>query len=102
GAMGIDAADYNHAGRDSLLIGNFANQMIALYRNQGRIFIDAAQPAGVGQPSLLYLIFGCFFVDVDNDGWDDIFTANGHVEDDIEKIQAQVKREERPLLFHSL
>jgi hypothetical protein len=102
GAMGIDACDFNHCGRESLLIGNFSNQMVALYQNHGSAFVDTAGPMGVGQPSLLFLVFGSFFFDADNDGWPDIFTANGHVEDDIEKIQSTVKREERPLFYRNL
>src|SRR5262249_3532293 len=81
GAMGIDAADYDGTGRESLLIGNFANEMLGLYRNAGNgVFIDEAPVAGIGQPSLLTLAFGCFFFDYDLDGRMDIFVANGHVE----------------------
>ena len=65
--MPCSSIHWNNDGHFSLLIGNFANQMIALYGNQGHgLFIDSSQPAGVGQPSLLSLVFGCFFVDVDN------------------------------------
>jgi hypothetical protein len=103
GAMGIDAADYDHSGRDSLVIGNFSNEMVALYRNQGTgLFIDMAPSSEVGQASLLYLAFGCFFFDMDNDGWHDLFTSNGHVEDDIQHVQKDVSYPQRPLLFRNL
>jgi hypothetical protein len=102
GAMGIDAADYNHTGRDSFVIGNFSNEMVALYQNQGSgLFIDVAPSSEVGQASLLFLAFGCFFFDMDNDGWQDLFTSNGHVEDDIQNVQKDVSHAQRPLLFRN-
>jgi enediyne biosynthesis protein E4 len=102
GAMGIDAADYLNSGPESLLIGNFSNQMLALYHNAGQVFIDKAPASAVGQASLLYLAFGLFFFDYDQDGLEDILVANGHVEDEIQSVQEQVSYEERPLLFHNL
>jgi enediyne biosynthesis protein E4 len=103
GAMGIDAADYDGTGRESLLIGNFANEMLALYRNAGSgIFLDEAPVSGIGQPSLLTLAFGCFFFDYDLDSRQDIFVANGHVETDIEKVQPSVTYAEPPHLFRSV
>ena len=100
GAMGIDSADYDRSGRDSLIIGNFSNQMLALYDNEGNgLFIDKAPATEVGRSSLLSLAFGCFFFDMDNDGWPDILTANGHVEDDINRVQKDVTYAQRPLLF---
>ena len=89
--MGVDAADYDGSGRPSLLIGNFSNQMMALYHNEGRgLFIDDAPRGAVGRSSLLTLTFGCFFFDYDLDGLPDIFAANGHVSDDIERVQSRV------------
>ncbi len=102
GAMGIDAADYDGSGRPSLVIGNFANEMIALYHNEGRgLFVDVAPAAGLGRPSLLTLAFGCFFFDIDLDGRDDVLVANGHVEDEIAKVQPTVTHAEPPHLFHN-
>jgi hypothetical protein len=103
GAMGIDTADFDHTGRDSLVIGNFSNQMLALYDNEGNgLFIDKAPQTEVGRSSLLSLAFGCFFFDLDNDGWPDILTANGHVDDDINRVQKDVQYAQRPLLFRNL
>jgi hypothetical protein len=103
GAMGIDAADYDDSGRDSLLIGNFSNEMLALYHNEGRgLFIDDAAAAGIGTPSLLTLAFGCFFFDYDLDGRLDLFVANGHVENDINRVQPSVTYAEPPHLFRGL
>jgi hypothetical protein len=103
GAMGIDAADYDASGRESLVIGNFSNEMLALYHNEGKgLFIDDAAMAGIGQPSLLTLAFGCFFFDFDLDGLLDIFVANGHVENDINRVQPSVTHAEPPHLFRGV
>ena len=100
--MGVDAADYDGSGRPSLIIGNFANQMMALYHNEGHgLFIDDAPKSAVGRASLLTLTFGCFFFDYDLDGLPDIFAANGHVSDDIERVQSRVTYAQRPHLFRN-
>jgi len=103
GAMGIDAADYDLSGRQSLIIGNFSNQMLALYHNEGNaFFIDEGPVSEIGHKSLLTLAFGCFFFDYDLDGWADIFVANGHVEDDINKVQSKVTYAQPTHLFRNL
>ncbi len=102
GAMGIDSGDYDGSGRESLVIGNFSNEMIGLYHNEGSgIFIDDAPRAGVGLPSLLTLAFGTFFFDYDLDGNLDIFAANGHVEDDINRVQKDITHAQKPHLFRN-
>jgi hypothetical protein len=101
--MGVDAADYDGSGKQSLVIGNFSNEMMALYHNEGTgLFIDEAPTSTIGQASLLTLTFGCFFFDYDLDGLPDIFAANGHVSDDINTVQQKVKYAEPPHLFRNL
>ncbi len=101
--MGVDAADYDRSGRPSVIITNFANQMLSLYHNEGNgLFVDEAPKSTVGKSSLLTLGFGCFFFDYDLDGWQDIFVANGHIESDIEKIQKRIKYRQPPHLFRNL
>ena len=101
--MGVDAADYDGSGRQGLIIGNFSNEMMALYSNEGTgLFIDDAPRSTVGKASLLTLTFACFFVDVDLDGVVDIFAANGHVADDIGTVQPKVTYAQRPHLFRNL
>src|SRR5580765_765599 len=103
GAMGADAGDYDGSGRAHLLVGNFANQMLALYRNEGNgLFVDEAPTSTVGRASLLSLAFGVFFFDYDLDGYLDIFTANGHIEEEIGRVQPKIQYKEPPLLFHNL
>ena len=100
--MGVDASDYDRSGRPSIVIGNFSNQMMALYHNEGHeLFVDEAPRSDVGRKSLLTLGFACFFFDYDLDGWQDIFVANGHIEPEIERIQKRVKYAQSPHLFHN-
>jgi hypothetical protein len=101
--MGVDAADYDGSGRASLVIGNFSNEMMALYHNEGNgLFIDEAPTSTIGQTSLLTLTFACFFFDYDLDGLPDVFAANGHVADDISAVQPKVRYAEAPHIFRNL
>jgi hypothetical protein len=100
--MGTDAADYDGSGRESLLIGNFSNEMMALYHNEGRgLFIDEAPTTTVGLATLLKLTFACFFFDFDLDGKLDIFGANGHVADDIGVLHPRIGYAQVPHLFRN-
>ncbi|MBS1850209.1 MAG: CRTAC1 family protein [Acidobacteria bacterium] len=101
--MGVDAADYDRSGHASIIITNFANQMLSLYHNEGNgLFVDEAPRSEVGRASLVTLGFGCFFFDYDNDGWPDIFVADGHIENEIEKVQKRVTYAEPPHVFRNL
>ena len=103
GAMGVDVGDYDRTGRPHLLIGNFSNQMLGLYHNEGNgLFVDEAPRSAVGRASLLSLTFGAFFFDFDLDGWLDIFTANGHIDEEIGRVQPKVQFRQAPLLFRNL
>ena len=102
GAMGVDAGDYDRSGRPHVLVGNFSNQMLALYHNEGgKLFVDQAPSSPVGRASLLYLAFGVFFFDYDLDGHLDVFAANGHIEEAITKVQPKVQYKEPPLMFRN-
>lgn len=101
--MGVDAADYDRSGYPSVVIANFSNQMISLYHNERNgLFVDEAPQSEVGHDSLLTLGFGCFFFDYDLDGWLDLYVANGHIEDAIERVQPRVRYAEPPHLFRNL
>ncbi len=90
--MGTDAGDYDNSGRQGLLIGNFTNESMALYRNDGSgLFTDEAPTSGLGQMTNQSLTFGAFFFDYDLDGLLDVFAANGHVSDDISVVQPTVR-----------
>ena len=101
--MGVDASDYDHSGYPSLLITNFSNQMLSLYHNEGKgLFVDEAPRSEIGRASLLTLGFGCFFFDYDLDGWPDILVTNGHIDGDIQRVQANVKYAMPPHLFRNI
>ena len=98
--MGVDVGDVDHSGRDSVVIGNFDHEYIGLYQNEGEgAFADIANPANVAQASRNFLTFGCIFLDADNDGWLDILTANGHVQDTIHAMRGDLEYAQRPLLY---
>ncbi len=101
--MGTDAGDYDNSGRQGLVVGNFTNEGLALYRNGGSgLFTDDASASGVGLASVKSLTFGSFFFDYDLDGFLDIFAENGHVADDISVVQPTLKYEQVPHLFRNL
>ena len=101
--MGVDSSDYDHSGYASLLITNFSNQMLSLYHNEGKgLFVDEAPRSEIGRASLLTLGFGCFFFDYDLDGWPDVLVANGHIDADIQRVQANVKYAMPPHLFRNV
>jgi len=103
GAMGADAGDYDRSGRPHVLVGNFSNQMLGLYHNEGNgLFVDEAPASTVGRGSLLSNTFGVFFFDYDLDGYPDILAVNGHIEDQIGRVQPKISYQEPPLLFRNL
>ena len=101
GAMGIDVARHRNDDALGIAIGNFANEMTALYVTQGRaeLFADEAIPEGIGPASRLQLKFGMLFLDYDLDGWPDLLSANGHLEEDITRIQKSQSYHQPAQLF---
>ena len=95
--MGIDAADYDGSGFPSLVIGNFSNEMKSLYHNEGKgFFLDAsADLRPRARRACSTSRFGAFFFDYDLDGWLDVFLANGHVENDVQRVQENVSYAQR-------
>ncbi len=90
GAMGIDTGFFRNDDALGVVIGNFANEMTALYVSQGSPlqFADEAITEGIGPASRLLLKFGVFFFDYDLDGRLDVLSSNGHLEQEINKLQA--------------
>jgi enediyne biosynthesis protein E4 len=100
--MGTDAADYDNSGRQGLVVGNFTNEGMSLYHNDGSgLFVDQAPATGISKMTSQSLTFGTFFFDYDLDGFPDILAVNGHVADDISVVQPNVKYAQRPHLFHN-
>jgi hypothetical protein len=83
GSMGVDAADYDGRGRPSLWVTTFERERHALYRNECQdncvLFEYATQQSGIAALGSGYVGFGTGFLDVDNDGWEDLVIVNGHV-----------------------
>jgi hypothetical protein len=100
--MGVDAADFDGDGKQDLFVANVDQEMFSLYRNDGNeVFADVAAPHGVAQPTRLLSGWGLKFFDYDNDGSVDLFLANGHPDDMIERYSQQVRYKEPLLLFHN-
>ncbi len=100
--MGVDVGDYDASGRQGFIIGNFANESLALYHNDGQgLFSDRSVASGIASPSASSLTFSTFFFDYDLDGLPDIFAANGHVADDVSVMQPTIHYAEPLLLFRN-
>lgn len=101
GAMGIDFAHYNNDESLAIAIGNFANEMSSFYVSQGQRaqFNDQSIGVGIGGPTRLALTFGVLFFDYDLDGRLDYLQANGHVENDINRVQSSQRYRQSGQLF---
>ena len=99
--MGIDAARFRNDDTLGIAIGNFANEMNALYvaQRDTLVFADEATKEGLGAPSEKLLKFGLFFFDYDLDGRLDVLTANGHLEPEINRVQADQQYRQPAQLF---
>jgi enediyne biosynthesis protein E4 len=98
--MGVDTGDFTNSGTTGIAITNFDNEMVGLYRGQGKgAYEDVATPSGVGLPSKNSLGFGCVFFDVDLDGFLDLAVANGHIDETVRNIQGNVGYAQPPQLF---
>jgi hypothetical protein len=80
--MGVDCGDYDNDGSLDLVVTNFANEPNSLFRNTGQgYFTEESNASGIGPPSLPFVGWGVRFVDLDSDGFQDLFVVNGHVND---------------------
>jgi enediyne biosynthesis protein E4 len=100
--MGVDAADFENSGRAGVVITNFDNEMIGLYRYAGKGYDDVAMQTGLGAASRNTLGFGCAFFDADLDGLLDVAVANGHIDETVRNIRGNVGYAQPPQLFHNL
>jgi hypothetical protein len=102
GAMAVDFGDYDNDGLLDLLVTDFIFEYNALYRNGGDgSFVDMSVGAGLAAPSFSMVAWGASFFDYDNDGYLDIFVANGHVHENIDVLSESLTFEEPNQLFHN-
>ena len=101
GAMGIDTARHRNSDSLAVAIGNFSNEMTSLFVTApaGDIFEDIATSSGLGPQTRLELTFGLCFLDIDLDGRLDLMCANGHLEEEINKVLSSQHYEQPPQLF---
>jgi hypothetical protein len=102
GGMGIDAGDYDNDGAFDLVVATYQNEARSLYHNDGKgSFQDRGPMAGLSREISDAVGFGCKFLDYNNDGWLDIVIANGHVQDNIQRIHPEVTYRQRTHLLHN-
>src|SRR5689334_453132 len=101
--MGLAVGDYDNDGRVDFHITNFSDDSNVLYHNDGDgNFTDVTFQAGLGEVTIPFLGWGADFLDYDNDGWKDLFVANGHVYPTVDNHQWGTSYAEQSLLFHNL
>ncbi|MDE0635837.1 MAG: CRTAC1 family protein [Candidatus Poribacteria bacterium] len=101
-SMGIDTADYDNDGDLDVILTHYQAETNTLYQNDGNgIFWDVTAQSRLGEPTLLPLAWGTNFADFDNDGWLDLFFANGHLHDNIEQLEEVGVYKQRNQLFHN-
>lgn len=98
--MGVAACDFNHSGKFSIYVTDFEDQSNTLYRNDGALtFTEVSYASGIGAVTVPYLGWGTGCVDLDNDGWPDLFVVNGHVYPQVDLLSSGAKYRERKLVF---
>ena len=101
--MGLALGDYNNDGQVDFYVTNFSDDSNTLYRNDGRgAFSDVTNQAYLGEPTIPFLGWGTAFMDFDNDGWEDIIIANGHVYPEVDNFQWGTSYAQQMLLFKNI
>ncbi len=100
--MGVGWTDYDHDGWPDLFVNALANQGYSLFRSSRGLYSHVSANTGLTNLTKLHSGWGAGFLDYDNDGWKDIFVAQGHVMDNIELTQPGIRYLEFPLLLRNL
>ena len=101
--MGTDFGDYNNDGKLDITVSNYQTETNTLYHNHdSSFFLDNTIPSGIAEITHGYLGWGIKFFDYDNDGYQDIFVANGHLMDNISELEKHVSYPQKNLLFRNL
>jgi enediyne biosynthesis protein E4 len=100
--MGIDFDDYDNDGLPDIVVTDLSNERYMLFRNEGTgTFRDVTNASGLGAATLAFSGWSTHFFDYDNDGWKDLFVAQSHVMDTIEKTSPNLRYMEPPLLLRN-
>jgi hypothetical protein len=100
--MGVDFADYDNDSRPDLIVTDLSNERYRLFRqNADHSFRDVTDTSGIGGATLPFSGWSTRFFDYDNDGWKDLFAAQGHVMDTIEKTSPNLRYQQPPLLMRN-
>ena len=100
--MGVDAADASGKGRMDLMVTHLDSQLARFYQNMGAgVFDDATLRSKISYATFHMSGFGTRFMDYDNDGWRDVFMADGHILDNIERYRTEVRYAEPKLMFRN-
>jgi len=98
--MGLDVGDVDNSGQESIFVASFSKEMIGVFRHMGNgLFIDRAAISRIGQSSILTLTFGLLLIDIELDGDLDLFLANGHITEEIERLEDGITYRQRAQLF---
>jgi enediyne biosynthesis protein E4 len=101
--MGIDFSDYDNDGLSDIVVTDLSNERYMLFRNNGdSSFRDVTNQSGLGAATLAFSGWSTRFFDYDNDGWKDLFVAQSHVMDTIEKTSPNLRYLEPPLLLRNV
>jgi hypothetical protein len=100
--MGIAFADYANDGTPGIVVTTLANQGYALFQNRNRLYTYVTEPSRLGEISLRHSGWGVSWLDFDNDGWKDLFVAQSHVMDNIERTEPGLHYAEAPLLARNV
>jgi hypothetical protein len=102
GSMGIAIGDYDHSGGWSIFVTNFSDEYNTLYRHdKGFQFTDVSFASRTARRSNPLVGWGTHFIDYDNDGWVDVFVANGHVYPQVERAGGATSYAQPKLLFRN-
>jgi hypothetical protein len=100
--MGVDFADYDNDGRPDVFVTDLSNERYRLFRHNGDgTFRDVTNASGIGGATLPYAGWSTRLFDYDNDGWKDLFVAQGHVMDTIELTASNLRYRQPPLLMRN-
>jgi len=98
--MGANMGDYDNDGFLDIVVNNFQRQTSSIYHNEGNgFFLEVSYACGVGEKTRNYLSWGTAFFDYDNDGYQELFIANGHVHDNIELFDDTATAAQQNLLL---